>query len=92
MYYDDLPVWGFIGKMEKLIRQGKSELRYFLFTHISFDIKYNKDNVIEINISTNPDHAVDISEDMTNVKVKFTYTVRWTSVSTPWEKRLQRYD
>lgn len=90
MYYDDLPVWGFIGKMEKLIRQGKSELRYFLFTHISFDIKYNKDNVIEINISTNPDHAVDISENTTNVKVKFTYSVRWTSVSTPWEKRLQR--
>lgn len=27
MYYDDLPVWGFIGKMEKIIRQGQSEYR-----------------------------------------------------------------
>jgi hypothetical protein len=27
MYYDDLPVWGFIGKMEKIIRQGTSTFK-----------------------------------------------------------------
>ena len=51
MYYDDLPVWGFIGKMEKIIKNGlaveqlDSNLRYYLFTHIEFDIKYNEDKV-----------------------------------------------
>ena len=91
MYYDDLPVWGFIGKMEKIIHHGTSELRYYLFTHIEFDIKYNEDKVIEINVSTNPEQAVDISLDA-EIKVKFTYSVRWIPVSTPWEKRLQRYE
>lgn len=92
MYYDDLPVWGFIGKMEKIIRHGESDLRYFLFTHIEFDIKYNDDKVIEINVSTNPEQAVDISEDKTDVRVTFKYSVRWISVATPWEKRLHRYE
>lgn len=55
MYYDDLPVWGFIGKMEKLFKPGGvTEFKYFLFTHIDFDVKYNDDHVIEINVSTDP--------------------------------------
>ena len=85
-------VWGFIGKMEKIIHHGTSELRYYLFTHIEFDIKYNGDKVIEINVSTNPEQAVDISEDSSDLKVKFTYSVRWIPVATTWEKRLQRYE
>ncbi len=85
-------VWGFIGKMEKIISHGTSTLRYYLFTHIEFDIKYNGDKVIEINVSTNPEQAVDISADTTDLKVKFTYSVRWIPVATTWEKRLQRYE
>jgi hypothetical protein len=92
MYYDDLPVWGFIGKMEKIILHGQSEIRYYLFTHIEFDIKYNGDKIIEINVSTNPEQAVDITNDDPSLTVKFTYSVRWIPVSTPWEKRLQRYE
>eukprot|EP00197_Chlamydomonas_leiostraca_P002553 CAMPEP_0202857270 /NCGR_PEP_ID=MMETSP1391-20130828/278_1 /ASSEMBLY_ACC=CAM_ASM_000867 /TAXON_ID=1034604 /ORGANISM="Chlamydomonas leiostraca, Strain SAG 11-49" /LENGTH=606 /DNA_ID=CAMNT_0049536053 /DNA_START=73 /DNA_END=1893 /DNA_ORIENTATION=+ len=92
MYYDDLPVWGFIGKMEKIIKQGQSEYRFFLFTHIDFDVKYNGDHVIEINVSTDPQQAVDISEINNEVKVKFTYSVRWTPTVTTFERRLQRYE
>ncbi len=48
MFFDDLPIWGFIGKVEKLLRPGeKPELRFYLFTHIHFDIHYNEDRVIE---------------------------------------------
>ncbi|KAF5841346.1 hypothetical protein DUNSADRAFT_13422 [Dunaliella salina] len=55
MYYDDLPVWGFIGKMEKIITTGSKPLyKYYLFTHIDFDIKYNGKHVIEISVSTDP--------------------------------------
>ena len=63
MYYDDLPVWGFIGKMEKTIKQSKAELRVFLFTHIDFDIKYNGDNVIEISVSTDPTQVGRVGRD-----------------------------
>ena len=54
MYYDDLPIWGFIGKIEKILKPGQPELRYYLFTHVHFDIAYNGDRVIEINVSTDP--------------------------------------
>ncbi|KAG1664039.1 hypothetical protein FOA52_010458 [Chlamydomonas sp. UWO 241] len=92
MYVDDLPVWGFIGKMEQIIKNGKSEMKYFLFTHIEFDIKFNGDKVIEISVSTYPDRAVDISPGVTGVKVDFTYAQRWIPVTTKWEDRLARYE
>ncbi len=93
MYYDDLPVWGFIGKMEKLFNQDKPEFRYYLFTHIDFNIKYNDDRVIEISVSTDPAEAVDISENITStVTAKFTYSVKWTPVTTSFDDRLQRYE
>ena len=52
MYYDDLPVWGFIGKVEKVVKTGAR--KYFLFTHFHFEISYNDDEVIEINVSSDP--------------------------------------
>eukprot|EP00798_Chlamydomonas_sp_ICE-L_P025389 gene25389-11053_t len=92
MYYDDLPMWGFIGKVEKiLLPGGEAQLRDYLFTHIDFDIKYNTDKVIEISISTDPARSVDIT-NATSVNVEFTYSVRWMSVTTPYENRLHRYE
>ena len=52
MFYDDLPIWGFIGKLEKLMKSSGNEYKYFMFTHMHFDISYNDDRVIEINVST----------------------------------------
>ena len=63
MYYDDLPIWGFIGKVEKVLGGQEPVLRYYLFTHVHFDIAYNDYQVIEINVSTDPSHTLDISPD-----------------------------
>lgn len=92
MYYDDLPVWGFIGKTEKIIKNGESHYRYFLFTHIDFDVTYNADHVIEISVSTDARQSVDISDNINEVKVKFTYSVRWTPTTHTFERRLERYE
>ena len=36
MYYDDLPIWGFIGKIEKILKPGQPEMRQGLTPiHIS---------------------------------------------------------
>ena len=49
MFYDDLPIWGFIGKIEKILHPGdRTEYKYYLFTHIHFDILYNGNRVIEV--------------------------------------------
>ena len=67
MFYDDLPIWGFIGKLEKLLKPTGTEQRYYLFTHVHFDVAYNGDRIIEINVSTDPSQTVDISADVIKV-------------------------
>lgn len=42
MFLDDLPIWGFVGKVEKILHTGETSLyKYYLFTHIHFEIRYN---------------------------------------------------
>jgi hypothetical protein len=55
MYLDDLPVYGFVGKIEKLVKaKGAAVLRFYLFTHFHFQILWNEDNIIESEVYTNP--------------------------------------
>lgn len=93
MYYDDLPVWGFVGKVEKIIpKQGDPTYRFFVFTHIAFDIKYNEDRVIEVNVLTDPARVADISEGIPPPTVEFSYSARWTPTAVAFGDRLQRYE
>ncbi|KAM1129796.1 hypothetical protein EV1_039125 [Malus domestica] len=89
MYYDDLPTWGFIGKVDK---EGKdpSEYKTYLYEHIHFDLYYNKERVIEVNIRTDPNALVDLTEDK-EVDVEFMYTVEWKETTTPFDKRMDKY-
>ncbi|KAK4799925.1 hypothetical protein SAY86_025290 [Trapa natans] len=89
MYYDDLPIWGFIGKVDK---EGKDprDYKYYLFEYIHFNVLYNKDRVIEINAPIDPDYLVDITEDE-EVNAVFKYDVKWEETSTPFEKRTDKY-
>ncbi|XP_039134869.1 transmembrane 9 superfamily member 2-like [Dioscorea cayenensis subsp. rotundata] len=89
MYYDDLPFWGFLGKVEK-DKLDPSEYKYLLYKHVHFDIYYNDDRVIELNIQTDPNLAVDITEDK-EVNVEFSYSVSWKRTDTPFEKRMEKY-
>ncbi|XRB23606.1 transmembrane 9 superfamily member [Pseudoscourfieldia marina] len=91
MYYDDLPIWGFIGKTEKILRRGaKPEFRYYLFTHVHFDISYNGDRIIEINVSTDPLRTVDIT-DGDSATVDFSYSVKWKETTIPYARRMEKY-
>ncbi|KAL4632937.1 transmembrane 9 superfamily member 3-like [Castanea sativa] len=91
MYYDDLPLWGFIGKVEKEGRD-PSDYRYSLYKHIQFNIFYNKDRVIEINVQTDARNVVDLTDDnKDSVDVDFLYTVKWKETSVPYEKRMDKY-
>ncbi|KAM7529432.1 hypothetical protein LguiB_032842 [Lonicera macranthoides] len=84
MYYDDLPLWGFLGKFDK------EADKYYLFKHLHFEILYNKDRVIEVNVQTDPNALVDITEDK-KVDVEFMYTVKWKETNTPFDKRMEKY-
>ncbi|KAK9127774.1 hypothetical protein Syun_016571 [Stephania yunnanensis] len=90
MLYDNLPLWGFIGKVEDFNFPDEPMLRYFLFTHVEFDVLYNEDQVIEVKALADPNYTVDITEDV-ETNVKFTYSVFWNAISTPFDKRVEKY-
>ncbi|XP_074564264.1 transmembrane 9 superfamily member 2-like [Curcuma longa] len=89
MYYDDLPVWGFLGKIEK-DKTESSDDKYLLFRHIRFDIQYNHDRVIGINVQTDPGFSVDISEDKES-SIEFLYSVHWNKTDITYEERMAKY-
>ncbi|KAK4707587.1 hypothetical protein R3W88_028512 [Solanum pinnatisectum] len=90
MFYDDLPIWGFIGKVDKEGKADPSEYKYYLFKHLHFDIHHNKDRVIEVNARTDPNALVDITEDK-EIDVDFMYSVKWKETDIPFEKRMEKY-
>jgi hypothetical protein len=99
---DDLPVWGFVGKSERnkqqatgaaAANQQQSDLRFFLFTHFHFDIAYNGDNVIEVNVSTaasDPKKTRDITT-ASSLDVEFSYSVKWKPTEVVLDDRMDRY-
>eukprot|EP00271_Cylindrocystis_brebissonii_P004202 TRINITY_DN157_c0_g2_i2.p1 TRINITY_DN157_c0_g2~~TRINITY_DN157_c0_g2_i2.p1 ORF type:complete len:611 (-),score=90.12 TRINITY_DN157_c0_g2_i2:1534-3366(-) len=92
MFYDDLPIWGFIGKtLSEPKTDGSMETHYLLFTHVHFEVFFNGEHVIEINVSTDPQETVDITADKP-VDVEFSFSTKWTSnEKIPYEKRMEKY-
>ena len=84
MYYDDLPLWGFLGRIDR------EENKYHLFTHIHFDILYNGNHVIEINLQRDPKLSVDISEEK-EIDISFTYSASWKATDIPYGKRMDKF-
>ncbi|CAD7698577.1 unnamed protein product [Ostreobium quekettii] len=96
MYFDDLPVWGVIGKTEKVLQRPGTRNRQLLFTHMHFELKYNGEHVVEISVPPDRQDPVDISKGVLSrphqtLHVDFTYSVHWTPTTTKFENRLQRY-
>lgn len=91
MYYDDLPLWAFIGRVEDenwtVDQKGP---KYFLFTHVHFDALYQGNQVIEIHAFSDPSHVVDVTDDV-SIEVGFTYSAHWNTTSTTYDKRMDRY-
>ena len=90
MYYDDLPIWGFIGKVDKENKADPSEYKYYLYQHVQFDVLYNKDRVIEVSVRMDPNSMLDLTEDK-EVEAEFLYTVKWKETDNSFENRMKKY-
>ncbi|KAL8157678.1 hypothetical protein AgCh_002399 [Apium graveolens] len=90
MYYDDLPIWGFIGKVDREGKVVPSDHRYYLYRHIQFDVFYNNDRVIEVNARMDPYSVLDLTEDK-EVDAEFTYSVKWKETDIPYENRMDKF-
>ena len=87
LFMDDLPVWGFVG--EYVLPEGEegaTEEQAFIYTHKSFEINYNGDQIIQVNLtSENPRPLTSGST------LEFTYSVKWEPSDIAFAKRFERY-
>ncbi|CAL5427770.1 unnamed protein product [Camellia sinensis] len=90
MYFDDMPVWAFIGQVDRPYLAEKNDYKYLFFTHMVFEFLYNKEHVIEITARIDQSFVIDLTEDK-EVDVEFTYTVKWRETNIPFEKRIEKY-
>lgn len=91
LYYDDLPMWGYVGKSEDASWMSVlAGHRYYLFTHIQFDALYNGNQIVGISAFSDPNYYVDVTDDV-EVDVEFTYSVSWNATSIRFEDRMNKY-
>ncbi|MFS7961797.1 putative nonaspanin (TM9SF) [Helianthus anomalus] len=90
LYFDDLPVWAFIGRMQKNYTNEGTDSISILTTHFDFEVLYNKDRVIEVNLRTDYDSLAYVTQDK-EVDVAFTYSVSWKMTQQPFDKRMEKY-
>ncbi|KAJ8641512.1 hypothetical protein MRB53_018206 [Persea americana] len=90
MYYDDLPLWGFVGKAEESMEtMNETEPRYYLFNHIQFNVIFNQNQVIEISAFSDSSYVVNV--DSAETEVEFMYSVRWGGTSVHFGNRMDKY-
>jgi len=82
LVFDNLPILAFVGEM----REGANGLRPFLYTHKRFDISYNANQVIHVNLTTEQP-----TEIRPGAELVFTYEVHWHPTNTPFSERFNRY-
>lgn len=65
--------------------------RYILYTHTHFSISKNGPHVIQVNLTTDPTLAVDITELESSKVIEFSYSVNWVDTEQDWPHRYLNY-
>jgi len=78
MYLDDLPIYGVVGE--------KIDDKVYIFTHKKFIMTFNKDRVIQVNLTNENLVLVEPEEE-----IKFTYSVNWYPTDVEFEDRFDNY-
>lgn len=80
MYIDDLPIWGIVGEV------GDSGDTYYIWTHKKFDIGYNQNQIVDVNLTS--EAKVKLEKD---ADVSFTYEVQWKESKVRFQNRFDKY-
>ena len=62
------------------------DAKVYVYTHRSFDIGYNEDRIIQVNLTAERPKALKTGE-----KLDFTYSVNWEPTTTKFTQRFERY-
>ncbi|XP_076368296.1 transmembrane 9 superfamily member 3-like [Tachypleus tridentatus] len=80
LYIDDLPIWGIVGDVDK------SDNSYYIWTHKKFDIGYNDDRIVDVNLTSEAKVKLEVGK-----KITFSYEVVWIPSSVKFEDRFDKY-
>ena len=80
MYIEDLPIWGIVGKPDE------DEKAYYIYTHKKFDIGYNGDQIVDVNLTT--EGKVKLEKGVT---LSFSYEVNWYPSSILPAQKFDKY-
>lgn len=80
MFIDDLPIWGILGEADE---EGKS---IYIWTHKRFDIGYNGDHIVDINLTSESKVQLQV-----NTKLTFTYEINWKPSKIEFANRFDKY-
>jgi len=80
MYMDDLPVWGIVGEVDE------TDKAYYLWTHKKFDIGYNGDRIVDVNLTS--ENKIKLEHGK---RVEFSYEVVWKPSNVKFEDRFDKY-
>jgi len=87
MYMDDLPIWGIVGEIKHEKEEEKSgEKEYSVWTHKKFEIGYNKDQIVDIQLTS--EHKVKLEE---GAKIPFTVEIIWKQSEVKFTDRYEKY-
>lgn len=68
----------------------QGDIKLFLHTH--FDIHYNGNRVIEINVATDPTRVADLTHSDGAKTVSYSYSVKWKETTKSFDKRMEKYN
>ena len=91
MIYDDLPLHGFIGTVDKEEKNGEEVEHYYLFKHLHFHVLFNGDQVIYANVSADPHKLQELIPNKETF-VEFSYSATWEETDWPFKNRMKLYE
>jgi transmembrane 9 superfamily protein 3 len=83
-FVDDLPLWGFVGEYHP--EKNDENSKYVMNTHKHFLIKYNKNQIIQVNLTQDNLQPIKAGKVL-----EFTYAVEWVETNTTFARRFDAY-
>ncbi|CAK9237988.1 unnamed protein product [Sphagnum troendelagicum] len=83
-FMDDLPLWGFVGEHHP--EKSDEDAKYLIHTHTDFVIQYNKDQIIQVNLTQGNLQPIKAGNS-----VELTYAVKWVETLTSFGRRFDVY-
>eukprot|EP00756_Hemistasia_phaeocysticola_P066324 Hpha_TRINITY_DN9155_c0_g1::TRINITY_DN9155_c0_g1_i1::g.94417::m.94417 len=80
MYYDEIPLKTYVGEYD-------SKERVYVYVHHRFNLTYNRDRVIEVQIHPDPSTRVHLPEGADKIELTFSYSARWAETQVQFEDR-----